>query len=138
MGYDRSGVPVPVHVDPAEHIGDVPPNLVETSMRLVVPADDVAVGAIAERCICRLLALTHFVIPALVDVETDGAAAGCSFVAGGVTEGAGDCNATTAPVVHLSCLQICVVGEVACLVTPVPCSSGMLGGRYFPYLYGKL
>ena len=51
-------------------------------MRLVVPADDVAVSAIAEWCICRLLALTHFVIPALVDVETDRAAAGCSFVAG--------------------------------------------------------
>lgn len=52
-----SGVPVPVHVDEAEVEGYHAPNFIEAAVRLVVVFDHLAVGAVAEGGIGRVLAV---------------------------------------------------------------------------------
>ena len=107
-----SGVPVPIHVDPSQLEHNIPPDLIEAAVGLVVEADQVSVSAIAERSICRLLALTHLIVPTFVDVETHWSAASRGLVAHRVAEGTRDTDATGTPVIHLPTLQIDVVGPV--------------------------
>ncbi len=52
-----SRVPVPIHVDESKEEAHFSPDLVEAPVGLVVVFDDVAVGAVAEGCIGRILAV---------------------------------------------------------------------------------
>lgn len=86
---DESRVPIPIHVDESKPESHLSPNLVETSVGLVVVFDDVSVSSIAERSVGWVLAVAEFVVSALIDVEGDWSAPGYSCIAGSVAAGAG-------------------------------------------------
>lgn len=106
-----SGVPVPVHVYEAEVEGNHAPDFVEAAVRLVVVLDHLAVSAVAERSVGRVLAVAQLVVPALRHIELHGPASGDVGVAGAVAPRIVQRDAARAPVVHLALLQIRIVRE---------------------------
>lgn len=113
MFIDLSGVPVPIHIEEPQVEGNLPPNLIEASVGLVVVADHITVGAITERRIGRVLAVAQLVVATLGDVVGDGAASGHRRVAGAVAGGVRHGQAARTPGVDLAGLQVPVVWVVA-------------------------
>ena len=80
-----SRVPIPIHVDESKVEANLSPDLVESSVGLVMIFDDISVGAIAEWSIGWVFAITKFVISALVNVEADGPVSGYSCITSSIT-----------------------------------------------------
>lgn len=79
----------------------------------MVVLDELAVGAVAEGSVGRVLAIAHFVVAALGHVELDGPAAGHPGIARAIAARTAQRESARAPVVDFAFLQVHVVGEPA-------------------------
>lgn len=79
--YAKSRIPIPIHVDETQKVNDLTPNFVEASVGLVVVLDELAVSAVAEGRVGRVLAVADLVVAALGHVVGDGSAASHAGIA---------------------------------------------------------
>lgn len=81
---------------------------------------DVAMRAITERSVRRLLAVAQLVVSALAHVELHRSAASHTTVAGIVAARVSQTHSACAPAVDLALLQVGVVGEETCILSFIP------------------